>query len=179
MSDFAVPDNVKEVISRLPMKDQAVLKAYIAGLRDQLKEYKVRAERTDDDDPHAHYHGHEKCTSDHGHGDHDHKEHDHEKHDHKGHHHKEHDHEDHDHEDHDHMDCGGNHVCDGNHDHEHEHAEHNSHEHKHHEHEHGHGHEKTVEVPGWKKRALEGGADPSAAPFGGSWAAESSLDATK
>ena len=39
-----------------------VLRSYIAGLRDQLKEYKVRAENADDD-PHAHYHGHERCTS--------------------------------------------------------------------------------------------------------------------
>lgn len=43
-----------------------VLRAYIAGLRDQLKEYKVKAEHSDGD-PHAHYHGHEKCTHDHGH----------------------------------------------------------------------------------------------------------------
>lgn len=144
MTDFPLPDNVKEVISRLPVKDQGecfkrrrrwwprrrrgifvcvapwhrasaeggavgrpsagrarwqiepvavfqmkavatlqhspdnsllspvsspfsanllvVLRSYIAGLRDQLKEYKVRAEHGDDD-PHAHYHGHERCTS--------------------------------------------------------------------------------------------------------------------
>jgi hypothetical protein len=55
--------------------------------------------------------------------------------------------------------------------HEHEHGQHKSHEHEHHEHK--------EEVPGWKKRALESGADPNAAPFGGSWATESSLDATK
>ena len=42
-----------------------VLRSYIAGLRDQVIEYKVAAEHAadPDDDPHAHYHGHEKCTA--------------------------------------------------------------------------------------------------------------------
>ena len=42
-----------------------VLRSYIAGLRDQLIEHKVAAERAADpeDDGHAHYHGHEKCTA--------------------------------------------------------------------------------------------------------------------
>lgn len=48
----------------------------------------------------------------------------------------------------------------------------------------GHDHEmkdapKDDDMPAWKKRAMEGGGDASAAPFGGSWGAESSLDATK
>ena len=34
-------------------------------------------------------------------------------------------------------------------------------------------------VPAWKKRAMEAGGDSDAAPFGGTWGAESSLDATK
>jgi hypothetical protein len=47
-----------------------------------------------------------------------------------------------------------------------------------------HGHDHTMEevddkMPAWKKRALESGGDADAAPFGGSWGAESSLDATK
>ena len=63
--------------------------------------------------------------------------------------------------------------------HEHnDHEQHKSHEHSHHEHGHAKKN-KEEEVPAWKKRALESGADPNAAPFGGSWAAESSLDATK
>ena len=37
----------------------------------------------------------------------------------------------------------------------------------------------AADVPAWKKRALESGADANAAPFGGSWGAESSVDATK
>ena len=49
--------------------------------------------------------------------------------------------------------------------------------------QHGHDHKDKMEVeddlPAWKKRALESGADASAAPFGGSWGAESSTDATK
>ena len=55
----ALPDNVKAVISSLPVKDQVVLRAYIAGMRDEIKELKVKLEHADDDDPHAHYHGHE------------------------------------------------------------------------------------------------------------------------
>ena len=42
-----------------------VVRSYIAGIRDQLKEYKARVEHGGDD-AHAHYHGHELCTSDHG-----------------------------------------------------------------------------------------------------------------
>ena len=33
-------------------------------------------------------------------------------------------------------------------------------------------------IPEWKKKALESGADSMAAPFGGSWNAESNLTAT-
>ena len=40
-----------------------VIRSYIAGLRDQLIEYKAAENRPVDDDPHAHYHGHEKCTA--------------------------------------------------------------------------------------------------------------------
>jgi hypothetical protein len=36
-----------------------------------------------------------------------------------------------------------------------------------------------VDEPEWKKRARESGADATAAPFGGTWNTESSLDATK
>jgi len=34
-------------------------------------------------------------------------------------------------------------------------------------------------MPAWKKQALASGGDANAAPFGGSWNTESSLDATK
>jgi hypothetical protein len=54
-----MPDNVKAVISRLSVQDQVVIRSYIAGMRDELKELKVKLEHADDDDPHAHYHGHE------------------------------------------------------------------------------------------------------------------------
>jgi hypothetical protein len=53
-----MPDNVKAVISRLSVQDQVVIRSYIAGMRDELKELKVKLEHADDD-PHAHYHGHE------------------------------------------------------------------------------------------------------------------------
>ena len=45
--------------------------------------------------------------------------------------------------------------------------------------DHDHEMEEVDEIPAWKKRALESGNDPNAAPFGGSWNTESSLDATK
>jgi hypothetical protein len=52
-------------------------------------------------------------------------------------------------------------------------------EHKH-EHEHAHDHKKEEDIPAWKKKALESGSDdPMAAPFGGSWNMEASVDATK
>ena len=71
-----MPDNVKEVLSSLTGQQQVTLRAYIASLREEIKDLEAKvmvATSSDDPDPHAHYHGHEKCTSDHGHG-HDHKE---------------------------------------------------------------------------------------------------------
>mmetsp|Transcript_33341 Transcript_33341/g.70146 ORF Transcript_33341/g.70146 Transcript_33341/m.70146 type:complete len:161 (+) Transcript_33341:33-515(+) len=160
MAEFPLPSNVKEVLSRLAVKDQVVLRSYIAGLRDQLKEHKVKAEHhdDDDDDAHAHFHGHDKCTADHGHGDHG-------------------------HEDptvEDSKSCDEKKCTDSGHSHEHEHEHKPEHEHKHeHGHAHGHDHKEEEEIPAWKKRALESGGDANAAPFGGSWGAESSLDASK
>ena len=57
----SIPENVKEVISRLPVSDQVIIRSYIAGMRDELNELKVKLEHAHepDDDPHAHYHGHE------------------------------------------------------------------------------------------------------------------------
>ena len=40
---------------------EVVLRSYMAGLRDELKEWKTKAEHPDDDE-HAHYHGHERCV---------------------------------------------------------------------------------------------------------------------
>jgi len=224
MPDFPLPSNVKEVISGLPVKDQVVLRSYIAGLRDTLKEYKEKAERREingeDDDPHAHYHGHDKCTEDHGHDSHDHhddgdahhhghekctEDHGHKNHDHHGdamkdgdgdahHHGHEKCTEDHGHNNHDHhgdamKDGDHDHAKDSGHSHEHDHKKHEhkkNHEEKH-GHDHSHNHDEKMaeadaaaaDVPAWKKRAMESGEDATAAPFGGSWGAESSVDATK
>ncbi|KAL7462317.1 hypothetical protein ACHAXS_002699 [Conticribra weissflogii] len=158
MSERALPENVREVLSRLVAKDQVVLRAYIAGLRDQLNEYKVKAE-CNDDDPHAHYHGHEKCTHDHGH-----------------------------HHNHGKSEDDNQEKVGSSHGHKPEHNNNDGHDHTHehkheHEHDHGHGHDPKMEegekVPAWKRRALEKGNDPNTAPFGGSWNTESSIDATK
>ena len=48
-----------------------------------------------------------------------------------------------------------------------------------HGHKHGHDDKKTADdMPAWKKKALESGADPTAAPFGGDWKTESSMAAS-
>ncbi|KAL7525206.1 hypothetical protein ACHAWF_001258 [Thalassiosira exigua] len=146
MTDFPIPDNVKEVLSRIPVKDQGEFGACSSCLRSSsrrphnaasqvaamagavrgrlaMKENKVRAENAHDDDPHAHYHGHDKCTADHGHADADHG----------------HSNED----EHKHDEC--------KHDHEHKHE----HEHKHDhgkkektEHNHGHDHGVSIDASG-------------------------------
>ncbi|KAL7521879.1 hypothetical protein ACHAWX_006571 [Stephanocyclus meneghinianus] len=161
MSEFALPPNMKEVLSRLSVADQVVIRSYIAGLRDQLKEYKAR-EGHPEGDAHAHYHGHELCTADHGHG--------------------------HGHaEPKDETKCDA-HNCEGGNEHDHAHHHHDhkkeNHNHEHHEHAHAHHHDhkkdnEDIDIPAWKKQALESGGDATTAPFGGSWNTESSLDATK
>lgn len=170
-----LPENVQAILKALPVHDQVVLRSYIASLRENVKDMEHKLLAEEDEDPHAHYHGHDKCTADHGH----------DSHDSHSHHAKEeactdegHEHS-HSHKKEEDAACGGE---DG-HDHEHKHAhepEH-KHEHKHeHEHAHNHDHKKEEDIPAWKKKALESGSDdPMAAPFGGSWNVEASVDATK
>jgi hypothetical protein len=154
----AMPDNVKDMLSSLTGQQQVTLRAYIASLREEIKELEAKVAATSDPDPHAHYHGHEKCTADHAHG-HDHKE------------------ETACTESHDHS---TEHCNDEGHSHEHSHAakqdsrDHHAHSHKEPEHAHEHGHDD--DMPAWKKKALE--ADPMAAPFGGNWNTEASVSAT-
>ena len=50
-------------------------------------------------------------------------------------------------------------------------------EHKAHDHEHSHKKEEE-DMPAWKKKAMEMGDDPMAAPFGGSWNTESKTSAS-
>ena len=180
-----------------------VVRSYIAGLRGRIKELENELRVAEDGDEHAHFHGHEKCTADHGHGGSDHGDeemeegHDH-GHDHghgekctadHGHHDHGHKEEEHSHDGHDHGHAHKEeeHSHDG-HDHGHAHKEekgHDGHDHGHgHKeekgHDHGHKHEGEMDedVPAWKKKALESGSDdPMAAPFGGSWNTESSMDA--
>jgi hypothetical protein len=169
-----IPDNVKQVLSGLSTQQQALLGAYIASLREEIKDYESAGLAAKDEDPHAHYHGHEKCTSEHSHGTKSHEETETHKHcteDHShahGHHHEE--SQEHDHDTHKEKHHGHDHG------HEPEQSEHDVHEHHGHSQEHA---QTTNEVPAWKKRALEAGAsDPMAAPFGGSWTTEASLSAT-
>lgn len=169
-----IPDNVKEVMNGLSSQQQVVLRAYIASLREEIKTYECAGLAAQDENSHAHYHGHQKCDFDHSHGNTSHQEADH----------HETCSEDHSH-DHGHLD--GSHLQYQNgdkeehghvHGHDHKDPEHASHKDEHHGHLHEHS-EKTEEVPAWKKRALEAGlSDPTAAPFGGSWTTEASLSAT-
>jgi hypothetical protein len=103
----AIPDKVKECLAELTAGQQVTIRGYIGTLRAEIKDLEEQLRTLQDPDPHAHYHGHDKCTADHGHQAHDH--HDTEtadapiadSHDHHGHH----DHHDH----HDHAKCDGNH----------------------------------------------------------------------
>mmetsp|Transcript_24355 Transcript_24355/g.45053 ORF Transcript_24355/g.45053 Transcript_24355/m.45053 type:complete len:461 (-) Transcript_24355:34-1416(-) len=75
----------------------------------------------------------------------------------------------------DHSHSGDGHHGEEEVDHEHGH-DHGGHSH---EHEHAHHHSSEDDIPAWKKKAMESGAnDPTAAPFGGSWNTEASVDAT-
>lgn len=195
-----IPDNVKEILGQLTGPQQVALRTYIASLRNEIKELEQDALTKNDPDPHAHYHGHERCTHDHGHdaaehkGDsHEHKhEHKHAKvethdHDHKHDHehgdhceHESHAHKHHDHKTHDHGHDHKKEHSKGHHHHDHSHED--KKEHKAHDHGHDHAHEEDVkmenadeDIPAWKKEAMS--ADPSAAPFGGSWNTESNVSA--
>ena len=188
-----IPEDIKKTLGELSSAQQVVIRGYIATLRAEIHQMEETARTANDPDPHAHYHGHEKCTADHGHDEHHHGE-ENKGHDHHDHgHHKEHKHSDHDHahkehhHSHDSHSHDDNHGAKGGHDHGHEHHgddHHHGHEHgdasacTHESHAHKHGHEKSAEdIPAWKKKALD--ADPNAAPFGGSWNTESNITATK
>lgn len=184
-----IPDNVKDTLNELTSVQQVILRSYIASLRSDVVSLEEEAlNRTVDTDSHAHYHGHELCTADHGHGEHensDHHEHKHTEHcEHAEHEHQHHDHhQEKEHHEHKHTEhCEHEHKS---HDHEHKSHDHEHHEHKHHDHhEHKHHHDETPtataakeeeDIPAWKKAALS--SDPSAAPFGGNWHSESNVSA--
>jgi hypothetical protein len=65
-----IPENVKATLGELTPSQQVTIRAYIATLREEIKGLEESIAKTSDPDPHAHYHGHDKCTADHGHGDH-------------------------------------------------------------------------------------------------------------
>lgn len=144
-----IPDAVKDVLGQLTAAQQVTLRSYIATLRSDMKSLEEQILALQDhEDPHAHYHGHEKCTADHGHAEHEHHDHpmpavaddekspaakhdccDSHEHSHDHHEHK-HEHEEHSHDHHEHK---------HEEHHEHKHKEH--HEHKHDDHSHEHKHE--------------------------------------
>jgi len=69
-----IPDNVKDILNSLTAPQQVVMRSYIATLRAESKDLREELPNATkaEDDGHAHYHGHEKCTADHGHDSHGH-----------------------------------------------------------------------------------------------------------
>ena len=57
-----IPDNVKTCLSELSAAQQVTLRGYIGTLRAEIKALEEEVRTISDPDPHAHYHGHEKCT---------------------------------------------------------------------------------------------------------------------
>ena len=62
-----IPENVKATLDELTAPQKVVIRAYIATLREEIKGLEEVIAAKGDPDPHAHYHGHDKCTADHGH----------------------------------------------------------------------------------------------------------------
>ena len=69
-----LPDNVKQILNSLTAPQQVIMRSYIATLRAEIKDLNEQLLNSTTEDPHAHYHGHEKCTADHGHDEHGHEE---------------------------------------------------------------------------------------------------------
>ena len=57
-----VPENVKTCLSELSSAQQVILRGYLATLRAEIVELEQQIKAVNDPDPHAHFHGHEKCT---------------------------------------------------------------------------------------------------------------------
>lgn len=55
-----IPNEVKELLVSLTGPQQVLLRSYIASLRSEIKDLESDLLATRDEDPHAHYHGHEK-----------------------------------------------------------------------------------------------------------------------
>lgn len=61
-----IPDPVKATLAELTPSQQVAIRGYIATLREEIKALEEKIATINDPDPHAHYHGHDKCTEDHG-----------------------------------------------------------------------------------------------------------------
>ena len=57
-----IPENIKNTLSELSAAQQVALRGYIGTLRAEIKGLEEEIRTLQDPDPHAHYHGHEKCT---------------------------------------------------------------------------------------------------------------------
>lgn len=57
-----IPENIKNTLSELSAAQQVAIRGYIGTLRAEIKGLEEEIRTLQDPDPHAHYHGHEKCT---------------------------------------------------------------------------------------------------------------------
>lgn len=57
-----IPENIKACLSELSAAQQVLLRGYLGTLRAEIKDLEEQLRTLQDPDPHAHYHGHEKCT---------------------------------------------------------------------------------------------------------------------
>mmetsp|Transcript_63213 Transcript_63213/g.186845 ORF Transcript_63213/g.186845 Transcript_63213/m.186845 type:complete len:99 (+) Transcript_63213:93-389(+) len=74
MSVAKTPVAVSDAIKKLDASDQVAVQTYIAQLKSTIEDLegevlKLKKGDAHEDDAHAHFHGHEKCTADHGHSD--------------------------------------------------------------------------------------------------------------
>lgn len=57
-----IPDKVKACLGELSPTQQVILRGYIGTLRAAINDKDAEIRALNDDDPHAHYHGDQKCT---------------------------------------------------------------------------------------------------------------------
>jgi hypothetical protein len=55
-----IPDAIKEILGALTPAQQVTMRSYIASLRSEIKDLEADLLAKNDEDPHAHYHGHDK-----------------------------------------------------------------------------------------------------------------------
>jgi len=70
------PQDVSDAIKKLEPSDQVLVQTFIAKLKSTINDFEAETHE-DEEDGHAHFHGHEKCTAEHEHDTHEHDTHEH------------------------------------------------------------------------------------------------------